>query len=172
MITLRPYHSKYSKSMMRLFYDTVHTVNRNDYSPEQLRTWAKTPDMCWEKWNSRFSNDYCILAFDEKVLTGFGSLNGDYLDMLYVHHAYQRQGIGSTIIVNLMDYARRRGITKMTTHASLTAEPFMKDFGFKHICENEVRKEGVSLTNILMQKTIDRLHNQKENAESKEKNYA
>jgi len=157
---------------MHLFYNTIHTINSNDYTTAQIQVWAKTPNLCWEKWNSRFSDAYSVLAFDTDVLTGFGCLNGDYLDMLYVHHSYQGQGIGSSIVVNLLHYAREKGIENITTHASITAEPFFRSFGFIDICENKVEKEGVLLTNTLMQKSMSCLHVQVKNTEASEENYA
>ena len=37
---LRLYRSEDCSALARLFYDTVHTVNTRDYTPEQLDAWA------------------------------------------------------------------------------------------------------------------------------------
>lgn len=158
--------------MMQLFYDTVHTINRVHYSKEQLYAWAKTPRMCWQKWNSRFSECYSLLAFNEEELIGFGSLDGDYLDMLYIHHHYQRKGVGSVLVRELLFHARGNNMTNITTHASLTAVPFLEHLGFRQVRENQVKKNGVVMTNILMQKSLTEFQIQENYTESSEKKYA
>ena len=39
--------------MARLFYDTVHTVNARDYTPEQLAVWA-AGQVDLAAWNQSF----------------------------------------------------------------------------------------------------------------------
>ena len=40
-MTIREYHSSDLREIVELFYDTVHTVNAKDYTPEQLNAWAE-----------------------------------------------------------------------------------------------------------------------------------
>ena len=42
-IHIRNYASEDCLILARLFYDTVHTVNARDYTPEQLEAWAPAP---------------------------------------------------------------------------------------------------------------------------------
>ena len=52
-IRLRRYRPEDCPLLGQLFYDTVHTVNAVDYTPEQLAAWApELPDM--EQWNRSF----------------------------------------------------------------------------------------------------------------------
>lgn len=37
---IRKYQSLDCEEMAQLFYDTIHTINRKDYSKEQLDVWA------------------------------------------------------------------------------------------------------------------------------------
>ena len=39
-MTIREYRSSDLREIVELFYDTVHTVNARDYTPEQLNAWA------------------------------------------------------------------------------------------------------------------------------------
>ena len=39
-VTLRPYRPADLPEMIRLFRQTVHTVNIRDYTPEQVAAWA------------------------------------------------------------------------------------------------------------------------------------
>lgn len=39
-MTLREYTSDDCSSLAKLFYETVHSINAQDYTPEQLAAWA------------------------------------------------------------------------------------------------------------------------------------
>lgn len=41
---------------------------------------------------------------------------------------------------------------KITTHASITAKPFFEERGYKIIKQQEVEKQGILLTNFVMEK--------------------
>lgn len=50
---LREYRSCDLREIADLFYQTVHTVNARDYTPEQLDAWADgNPDL--EAWDASF----------------------------------------------------------------------------------------------------------------------
>ena len=94
---LRQYQSKDCGGMSELFYDTVHTVNRRDYTEEQVCAWADghvDPDV----WNRSFLEHFTVIAEDNGTLVGFGDMAKDgYLDRLYVHRDHQGKGIGREI---------------------------------------------------------------------------
>lgn len=52
-IVIRIYDPEDCQSLARLFYDTVHTVNAADYTPEQLSAWA-TGEVDLKAWNNSF----------------------------------------------------------------------------------------------------------------------
>ena len=52
-IHIRNYAPEDCLILARLFYDTVHTVNARDYTPEQLEAWAPAPPDP-ELWNPSF----------------------------------------------------------------------------------------------------------------------
>lgn len=44
-VEVRPYVKRDAPEIARLFYETVHVVNRRDYTPAQLDAWApEVPD--------------------------------------------------------------------------------------------------------------------------------
>ncbi len=52
---IRKYRNEDCGQILKLFYDTVHTVNRRDYSEEQVNAWA--PDgRTHRPGRSRFAN--------------------------------------------------------------------------------------------------------------------
>ena len=74
--------------------------------------------------------------------------NTGYLDRLYVHKDYQNKGV-ATALCNKLEQAVQG---KIITHASITARPFFEKRGYKVIKEQQVARQGIMLTNFIMEK--------------------
>lgn len=134
---------------MQLFHNTVHTVNAADYTREQLDAWAPKK-MDEEQWNRSLLDHYAVVAITEDEIIGFGDISADgYLDRLFVHASYQRQGVADAICDCLEESCKG----SITTQASITAKGFFLRRGYKIIRQQEVERRGIKLTNFLMQKT-------------------
>ena len=146
---IRKYVTTDCKQLAELFYETVHNVNAKDYTSEQLCAWADgRADL--EKWNKSFLAHYTLVAVKDDRIVGFGDIDRiGFLDMLFVHKDYQRQSIASAICDSL-----EKTITtdKITTHASITAKPFFEKRGYKEFKEQQVNRNGIRLTNYVMEK--------------------
>lgn len=144
---IREYISSDCVKLAELFYQTVHTVNAKDYTKEQLDVWA-TGNVDLKAWDESFSQHYTLVAVERDTIVGFGDIDGTgYLDRLYVHKDFQNQGIASAICGRL-----ENGFNKITVHASVTAKPFFLGRGYKVVREQQVIRNGVSLTNYIMEK--------------------
>lgn len=94
---LRRYRSSDCKGMAELFYDTVHSVNRRDYTPEQLDAWADG-NVDLMDWDRSFQEHFTVVAEIHGCLAGFGDMDRDgYLDRLYVSRDHQGQGVAAAI---------------------------------------------------------------------------
>lgn len=145
---LRRYKQSDCRELAELFYNTVHTVNAADYNNEQLNAWA-TGHVDLEAWNKSLQEHYSIVAVDNGMIVGFGDIDQTgYLDRLYVHADYQGMGI-ATAICNKLEQSVSG---KIVTHASVTAKPFFEKRGYKVIKEQSVERQGVFLTNYVMEK--------------------
>lgn len=145
---LRRYKQSDCRELAELFYNTVHTVNAADYNNEQLNAWA-TGHVDLEAWNKSLLEHYSIVAVDNGIIVGFGDIDQTgYLDRLYVHADYQGRGI-ATAICNKLEQSVSG---KIVTHASVTAKPFFEKRGYKVIKEQSVERQGVFLTNFVMEK--------------------
>ena len=92
--------------------------------------------------------DNTLVAIENSIIVGFGDIDSTgYLDRLYVHKDYQKQGIASALCDKL-----ENGFTKITTHASITAKPFFLHRGYKVVKEQQVERNGIFLTNYVMEK--------------------
>lgn len=150
-ITLRPYSPTDITAIVELFYNTVHTVNRRDYTDIQLDAWAGG-NTDSEKWNRSFLSNITVIAETDRIIVGFGDITHDgYLDMLYVHMNYQHIGI-ATVICDYLE--SKTNADKITTHASITARPFFEKRGYVTVKEQQVIRHNVALTNFVMEKQI------------------
>lgn len=94
---LRRYNTSDCEIMAKLFYQTVHNVNAKDYTKEQLDAWA-TGNVNLKEWDKSFSEHFTIVAVKNGIIVGFGDIDKNgFLDKLYVHKDYQRQGVASAI---------------------------------------------------------------------------
>ena len=147
---IRNYHPSDCEEMAELFYNTVHTINAKDYTNEQLNVWA-TGQVDLKKWNQSFLEHYSVVAVEGKCIIGFGDIDKTgYLDRLYVHSDYQKQGVATAICDALEQTAHRN----ITTHASITARPFFEKRGYKVVKEQQVKRQEILLTNFVMEKEM------------------
>jgi len=148
---IRQYAPTDCEDLANLFYLTVHTINARDYTKEQLNAWA-TGKIDLKEWNKSLSEHYTVVAVENNIVVGFGDIDkSGYLDRLYVHKDYQRQGIATTICDKLEQDVK---VNKIVTHSSITAKPFFEQRGFKVIKEQQVIRNGVALTNYVMEKQV------------------
>lgn len=150
-LKIRRYSAQDACETMLLFRETVRSVNVPDYSPEQVAAWAPD-DMDAAAWNERLLCEYTLVALLNGGIVGFGSLmDTGCIDMLYVHKAHLREGVGSRILQELEASARRMGLSEITTEASITARPFFEQQGFICVRRQEKHLRGEVFVNYIMQ---------------------
>ena len=107
-----------------------------------------------DAWTRELSSAFPIVTEIDDVLVGFGTLeeNGR-LDRFYVHADHQREGIGREILGAIEMEARRLGIRRLFTEASITARNFFEDQGFVAIELQTVERRGQHFQNYRMEKS-------------------
>lgn len=147
-----------TEELLELFYATVHSVNAADYSMEQLAAWApeELRSEKLEAWRDSLSRNAAYVAKDGGKIVGFCDLAaGSYLDRLYIHKDYQRQGIASKLMERAEQEAGRQGQKQICTESSITAKPFFENRGYKVIHKQVVERRGIKLENYLMIKSLN-----------------
>src|SRR3712207_3315505 len=94
---IRGYDAGDAPEIARLFYGTVRSVNRKDYSDEQVRAWAPSvPDP--DEWHARMAGRLTLVAEEGGEVVGFAELEEDgHLDMLYVRKDAVGRGVGKRL---------------------------------------------------------------------------
>lgn len=148
---IRKYTKQDCLETMQLFYDTVHHINIKDYTKEQTDAWAPV-SRDKESWHVSFINHYSLVIEEDGKILAFGDIDDSgYLDRFYVHYLYNGQGIGKVLLENLEKHIP---CGKITTHASITAQPFFEHFGYRTIKRQTVECRSVKMDNYIMEKEI------------------
>lgn len=149
-IRVRPYRDADASELLSLFKDTIRRVNSRDYSPEQIAAWASDENDV-KAWTTRFDGRFVLVAESGGRVVGFTDLETDgHIDRFYVSADCQRQGVGRTLLGQLIVEARRRNLLRLFTEASITARPFFERFGFVVDLEQTVVARGVEFCNYRM----------------------
>ncbi|HUD02011.1 MAG TPA: GNAT family N-acetyltransferase [Rhabdochlamydiaceae bacterium] len=144
---IRPAKPEDGPQIGELIYETVRTINRRDYSEEQVQAWA--PD----KVLFSTYEGYGYVAELEGRILGFANLTpAGYLHRLYVHKDFQGQGIASRLLKAVELKARELRLQEITTESSITAKPFFLAHDFLTQSEQTKVLRGVSFINFKMHK--------------------
>ena len=122
----REYKDTDLHAVLDLFYVTVHEVNKNDYTEDQLEAIApkEANEYHWEK---SLEKNHTIVVEEDDKLIAFGNIGKTgYLDRLYVHPDYLRKGIASKLVEELEEYAKKHGSHVINVTSSITSKPFFE----------------------------------------------
>ena len=145
---IREYRKSDLRAILGLFVDTVRKINLRDYTQSQIEAWVSGA-LNVDAWDRSLSEHYSLVACDCDMIIGFGDIdNTGYLDRLYVHADYQRKGIAAAVC----DQLEQAVSGDIVTHASITAKPFFENRGYRVIQEQQVERQGIFLTNFVMEK--------------------
>jgi putative acetyltransferase len=153
-LQLRPATRADVPAMMTLFHASVHLVAAADYDAQQREAWAPAV-MDRARWERRLDEQQVRVAEHRDALAGFCTWNAEgCLDLLYVHPDHLRRGVASALCAAAEADLRLRGVTRLHTQASLTAQPFFQRQGFRLVQRQTVEIRGVVLPNAVMEKIL------------------
>ncbi len=147
---VRKFRKGEEKELWKLFYNTVHNVNIQDYDKTQIASWAPD-DLDINVAIQKFREIDPFVAIQEGKIVGYADIQADgYIDHFYCHHEFQGQGVGSALFTALEEEARANGILEMFSNVSITARPFFEDMGFSVEKEQVLQMRDQQLKNYRM----------------------
>src|SRR5215472_17450633 len=151
-MNVRIYRPGDNPVLAQLFAETVRAIDSSDYSPQQLNAWADCP-VDIERWCLALDGRVVFVAEHGSEIVGFATFepNG-HIQHLYVHHCFQRKGVGSALLRQIETQATSLGLKRVFAEVSVTARPFFEHAGFRVITAQTVAVNGVPLLNYRMEK--------------------
>ena len=153
-LLIRALRKEDSRSAAVVFFEAVHRGAAGHYSREQRLAWAG-PEPDPERWDRVFDGLEGFAAEVDGEFAGFLSLDGEgYIDFAFVHPDHAGTGVAWQIYQKIEQDARERGIGKLTTNASRVARPFFERQGWSVEREQQVERNGATLTNFRMSRLL------------------
>lgn len=154
-IIIRPYTETDAPFLAAIYFYTIHKINAKDYSPVQLDAWAPVSSLETDGWMRKWQKLIPIVATIDNKVVGFAELESNgHIDCFYCHHEYQGCGIGSALMKEVEESARKNKLSKLFAEVSITAKPFFEAKGFVVKKEQAVTIRGMALTNFVMEKLM------------------
>jgi putative acetyltransferase len=143
-------------TLYQVLHSAVHRIAARDYTPEQLNAWAP-PEPEHEAWMLKMRALQPFVAEIDGVIAGYADLQpSGYIVHFFVSADFPRQGVGRMLMDRIHDKAARLGVTELTSDVSRTAQPFFARFGFGIVEQRFPVRQGVTIPNALMRKTLVR----------------
>ena len=140
--------------VIKLIYDSVHTVCQKDYSREELDAWA--PDN-FDVIKFQRALDGCLnlVAFEKEQIVGFISMEKTgYINRLYTHRLFLCRGIASSLLKRAEEWAKAHGVHELSLDSSKTAKDFYIKMGFCDSGISVTNHRGVIFRNTVMKKVL------------------
>ena len=123
------------------------------YDEAQRRAWA--PDRPPDDWAERLGSAECFVAVTDGLVSGFLSVTpAGHVDLAYVLPERHGTGIGGRLLDRAEQEMLLTGVERMTTDASLMAEPFFVRHGWRRERQETVERGGQKLRRVRMAKSV------------------
>lgn len=154
-IIVRNYKPEDSQALAELYYNTIHQINIEHYSEEQVQAWAPEAGLEASKWATKFEKTQPLVAVIGELIVGFVEFEPDgHIDCFYCHHKYIGCGVGSTLMQSVFEIAIQKDIKRIFAEVSITARPFFEKQGFTVTEEQTIVFREVKFINYKMEKYL------------------
>lgn len=153
-LALRPLLPADVPLLAQIFRASIEELTSDDYSERQQQAWAALADD-EAAFGARLAGAMTLLGTIDGSPAGFASLVApDRLDMLYVHPAAARHGVGTMLLDALERLAQARGAARLTADVSDSAQDFFRRRGFSPRQRNTIPLGDEWLANTTMEKRL------------------
>ncbi len=141
-------------AVVKLIYDSVHTLCVKEYTPEELDAWVPK-NMSAPAFRASLGRCHAIVAVDGGEIVGFMSTErSGYVNRLYTRPDYIKKGVASALLENTENWGRRIGIRHLVLEASKSAEGFYRKRGFVRVGTVSSLKNDIRFVSAKMRKDL------------------
>ncbi|QVL55144.1 MAG: GNAT family N-acetyltransferase [Simkaniaceae bacterium] len=143
-ISIRDYQPEDVQALAHIYYNTIHRINIQHYTEEQVTAWAPTSSLETEGWAKKLPKTKPIVASVGNEIVGFAEFepNG-HIDCFYCHHEWIGKGVGPALMKEILQRAKNSHIPLIFAEVSITAKPFFEKWGFQIVTEQTIVRKGV-----------------------------
>ena len=133
----------------RLMHEAIRS-GPSPYTEAQRAAWSPAP-RDGPEWQARLAAQHVLIADAASGPVGFMSLeDGRYIDFAYILPAARGTGLFRRLFGPIRAEAVRSGAARLSTHASLMAEPAFAAMGFAVVQRETVEIAGETLARAEM----------------------
>lgn len=124
------------------------------YSDAQRAAWLPAPPDTAD-FAARLAAQHVVLAEVAGAPVGFMTLDAEgYVDLAFILPTHRGRGVFRALCDAVERRARQQAATRLSTHASLMAQPAFRAVGFAVIHHETVERAGQELPRALMEKRL------------------
>jgi putative acetyltransferase len=154
MIEVRDFQPGDEPALRAVFESAIREVAIRDHSQLQVDTWAPRKYGI-EAWAQRMRGIVPFVASLDGRIAGYADVQaGGLIDHFYVASWAGRQGVGGRLMQRILTRAEELALVELTSHVSLTAQPFFAHFGFAVVAHRVFLVRGVEMRNAAMRKAL------------------
>jgi putative acetyltransferase len=153
-ISIRNYNPEDVQALANIYYHTIHRINIQHYTQEQVNEWAPTSSLETEGWAKKFAKTNPIVAIVDDKIVGFAEFESNgHIDCFFCHHDWIGQGAGSALMKEILQRAKTNHIHHIFSEVSITARQFFEKNGFKVVAGHTSVRNGIERTGFKMERT-------------------
>ena len=135
-VVVRQFRDRDAEAVASLVRGTLKSTNAKDYPAEVIDRIAAT----WTPGNVKETAEKrpIFIATESEKVVGVGMLD-DRIVALFVHHHYQKGGVGTKLADSMEQILRDRGVTETSVNSSISAKGFYRKRGY--VCQEELDSE-------------------------------
>lgn len=155
-IIIRKYKPEDAQALADIYYNTIHQINIQHYTEEQVKVWAPETTLESSGWAKKFERTNPFVAIIDNIIVGFAEFIPDgHIDCFYCHHNWIGKGVGAALMGAILEQARALNIARIFVEASITVKPFFEKHGFNTVSKQTVVLAGIELTNYVMERRLN-----------------
>ncbi|MBD2365317.1 GNAT family N-acetyltransferase [Anabaena minutissima FACHB-250] len=140
-------------ALAELYQTTVLAIAPGHYSPEQTQMWASFASDT-DGFQQFILKATTFIATDETGILGFAGIAEDgHVTATYVRSDRIHQGIGSTLMQKILEYAHSRKMQRLYAEASEFSLGLFEKFGFHNYDTEIVDRQGVQFRRYLVERS-------------------